>query len=196
MHPAPFRRGTHEFMAYYGTLVESLETQYVNGFAYNTMRPAPEDEIPQRFARAEEVWERKVWRDQLREWDETFKPAAIKTHRELQSVDADALSDDELVAYLTRCREHHSQMIFQHMRFTGSAMVPVGDLLAHLGSWTSVAPAEIGAEPRIMASASDGATSVHAMTCASRSPTGSIADAVKRMCWYIISRWWSRHASR
>ena len=133
MHPEPFRRGTHEFMAYYGTLLESMEMQYVNGFAYNTMRPAPDDEIPQRFARAEEVWERKVWRDQLREWDETFKPAAIKTHRELQSVDADALSDDELVAYLTRCREHHSQMIFQHMRFTGSAMLPVGDLLAHLG---------------------------------------------------------------
>ena len=79
------------------------------------------------------MWERKVWREQLREWDETFKPAAIKTHRELQSVDADALSDDALVAYLTRCREHHSQMIFQHMRFTGSAMLPVGDLLAHLG---------------------------------------------------------------
>ena len=33
-------------------------------------------------------------------------------------------------------------MIYQHMRFTGSAMVPVGDLLAHLGAWTGVAPAE------------------------------------------------------
>jgi phosphohistidine swiveling domain-containing protein len=142
MHPVPFRRGTHEFMAYYGTPLDALETQYVNGFAYNTMRPAPDSEIPERFARAEEVWERKVWRDQLHEWDATFKPAAVKTHRELQAVDADALSDDELVAYLTRCREHHSQMIFQHMRFTGSAMLPVGDLLAHLGAWTGVKPAE------------------------------------------------------
>ena len=41
MHPEPFRRGVHEFMAYYGTLLESMETQYVNGFAYNAMRPAP-----------------------------------------------------------------------------------------------------------------------------------------------------------
>ena len=77
MHPEPFRRGVHEFAAYYGLLVE-IRTQYVNGFSYHAMQPAPEDEIPQRFARAEEVWERKVWRDQLREWDETFKPAAIK----------------------------------------------------------------------------------------------------------------------
>ena len=77
MHPEPFRRGTREFMAYCGTVIESLETQYVNGFAYNAMRPAPEDEIPQRFARAEQVWERKVWREQLREWDDTAKPAAV-----------------------------------------------------------------------------------------------------------------------
>jgi pyruvate,water dikinase len=158
MHPAPFRRGTHEFMAYYGTPVESMETQYVNGFAYNTMHPAPDNEIPERFARAEEVWTRKVWRDQLREWDETFKPAAISIHRELQSVDADALSNDEMVVYLARCREHHTNMIFQHMRFTGSAMLPVGDLLAHLGAWTGVAPADALAMLRGAAPVSAGAS--------------------------------------
>ncbi len=141
-HPEPFRRGVAEFMSYYGTLIEAMETQYVNGFAYTSMRPAPENEIPERFARAEEVWRDKVWREELRTWDESAKPAAVKVHRELQSVDPDDLSDDEMVAYLTRCRDHHSRMIFQHMRFTGSAMLPVGDLLAHLGSWTGVAPAE------------------------------------------------------
>jgi len=158
MHPEPFRRGTHEFLAYYGTPLDALEMQYVNGFAYTTMRPAPDDEIPQRFGRAEEVWERKVWRAQLQEWDGTFKPAAIKTHRELQSVDADALSGDALVAYLTRCREHHSNMIFQHMRFTGSAMLPVGDLLAHLGAWTDVAPNDTLALLRGAAPVSAGAS--------------------------------------
>ena len=158
MHPEPFRRGTHEFMAYYGMLLESLETQYVNGFAYNKMNPAPDHEIPERFARAEEVWEKKLWRDQLRDWDETFKPAAIKTHRELQSIDGDALSGDAMVAYLTRCREHHTQMIFQHMRFTGAAMICVGDLLAHLGAWTGVAPAETLAMMRGAAPVSAGAS--------------------------------------
>ena len=157
-HPAAFRRGTHEFMAFYGTPIDAMETQYVNGFAYNTMRPAPDEEIPQRFARAEEVWERKVWREQLREWDETFKPAAIAIHRELQAVDPDALSDAELVVYLTRCRDHHAQMMFQHMRFTGSAMLPVGDLLAHLGAWTRVASADSLAMLRGAAPVSAGAS--------------------------------------
>jgi phosphohistidine swiveling domain-containing protein len=141
-HPEPFRRGVHEFMAYCGTLIDTMETQYVNGFAYNAMRPVPESEIPQRFARADVVWEKRAWREQLREWDDTAKPKAITTHRELQSVDADKLSDDELVAYLTRCRDHHAEMMYQHMRFTGSAMLPVGDLLAHLGTWTDVTAAD------------------------------------------------------
>jgi rifampicin phosphotransferase len=141
-HPEAFRNGTADFMAYYGTLIEAIESQYVNGFAYTTMRPAPENEIPERFARAAEVWRDKVWREQLRTWDESAKPAAVTVHRELQSVDPDELSDDEMVAYLHRCHDHHARMIFQHMRFTGSAMLPVGDLLAHLGAWTGVAPAD------------------------------------------------------
>ena len=62
MHPEPFRRGTHEFMAFYGAPIAAMVTQYVNGFAYSTMQPAPDEEIPERFARAEEVWATKVWR--------------------------------------------------------------------------------------------------------------------------------------
>jgi hypothetical protein len=60
-----------------------------------------------------EVFAGKLWREQLREWDETYKPAALAEHRELQAVDADALSADELVAYLGRCRDHHAAMITQ-----------------------------------------------------------------------------------
>jgi phosphohistidine swiveling domain-containing protein len=143
MHPEPFKRGCAEFARYYGMLFDGLETGYVNGFAYNRPAPVPEQEIPERFARAEEVWAGKLWRDQLRDWDETFKPASIKIHRELQSVDIDALSDEELAAYLTRCREHHSNMIYQHMRHTGAALIAIGDLLAHAGDWTGVPPAEL-----------------------------------------------------
>ena len=158
MHPEPFRRGTHEFMAFYGAPIAAMVTQYVNGFAYSTMQPAPDEEIPERFARAEEVWATKVWREQLDEWDTSAKPTAIATHRELQAVDVDALTDDELVGYLARCRDHHSQMIFQHMRFTASAMIPVGDLLAHLESWTSVPRADALAMMRGAAPVSAGAS--------------------------------------
>jgi len=143
MHPEPFRRGVAEFMRYYGMLLDTMEMAYVDGIAYRKLVPVGDDQVPERFQRADEVWELKLWRDQLREWDEVAKPAAITVHRELQAVDPDGLSDAELVTYLTNCRDHHSQMVFQHMRFTGAAMICVGDLLAHLGDWTGVPPAEV-----------------------------------------------------
>ncbi len=116
---------------------------YVNGFAFRRVSPAPEDEIPGRFQRADEVYRRKYWREQLRDWNEKFKPTAIEAHRELQSVDPDGLSDDDLAAHLKRCRDHHAEMLFQHMRFTAAAIVPTGDFLAHVGDWTGLPPSEL-----------------------------------------------------
>ncbi|MEO6469946.1 MAG: hypothetical protein ABIP21_12675, partial [Acidimicrobiia bacterium] len=157
-HPEPFLRGTSEMMAFYGAPLGGTECRYVNGFAYSTMRPVPDDEIPQRFARAEEVWERKVWREQLQEWDEVAKPASIARHRELQAVDTDALSDADLAGYLEQCRDHHREMQYQHMRFTASAMVPIGDLLAHVTAWTDVTPSDALAMMRGSAPISAGAS--------------------------------------
>lgn len=158
IHPEPFRRGVAEFTRYYGMLLDTMEMAYVNGVAYRALVLVGDDQIPERFQRADEVWERKLWREQLREWDEEAKPAAIKIHRELQAIDPDALSDLELVAYLTRCRDHHAQMIYQHMRFTGAAMLSVGDLLAHVGEWTSVPPSEVLGMTRGAAPVSAGAS--------------------------------------
>ena len=143
IHPEAFKRGFREMTSYYGLLLDRMEYGYVNGFAYSSARPVADDEAPARFQRAEEVLERKLWREQVREWDEDVKPASIRKHRELQSVDPDTLSDDELADYLRRCRDHHAEMISQHMRYTGAAMLPTGDLLAHVGEWTDVPPAEL-----------------------------------------------------
>src|SRR5437667_4743726 len=115
----------------------------MHSFYYNQVLPAPDAEIPARFQRAEQVVAQKVWREQVRDWDQNRKPSAIGTHRELQAVNPDALSDAELVAYLTRCRDHHSAMIAQHMRFTAGAVLPTGDFLAHVGDWTGLPPSEL-----------------------------------------------------
>ena len=143
VHPAPFKKGTNDFARFYGMLIDGLQIGYVQGFGYNQVVPAPDAEIPERFARAEQVYAKKLWREQLRDWDENRKPSAIAMHRELQAVDPDALSDAELVGYLTRCRDHHSAMIAQHMRFTAGAVLPTGDFLAHVGDWTGLPPSEL-----------------------------------------------------
>jgi len=142
-HPEAFKRGVSDFTRFYGMLLDSLDMEYINGFAYKTAWPVAAEEIPARFARAEELFEGKLWREQLREWDETVKPASITTHRELQAVDPDELPDEELAAYLRRCHDHHAAMISQHMRFTAAAMVPTGDFLAHVGAWSGLPASQL-----------------------------------------------------
>ena len=142
-HPDSCKRGMNDMARYYGLLIDGLEMAYVNGFAYSRITPAPEELVPARFQRAQEVFEGKLWREQLREWDEISKPSSISAHREIQAVYPDALSDEELAAYLTRCRDHHAKMMAQHFKYTGAAVVPTGDFLAHVEDWTGLPRAEL-----------------------------------------------------
>jgi len=164
-HPPAFGEGTSLMFGHYGLLLERMASSYPNGFAYNCKVPAAEADIPARFGRAEEALASKAWREQLREWDEEAKPAAIAKHREIQGIDPDGLSDAELAAYLLRCRDHHRAMVTQHMRFTASAVIPVGDLMVHVMQWApEVSQAEVlglmrGASP-VSAGASDELTNL------------------------------------
>ena len=54
-HPEPFRRGVADFTRYYGMLLDTMAMEYVNGIAYRKLVPVTEDQIPERFQRAEEV---------------------------------------------------------------------------------------------------------------------------------------------
>ena len=143
VHPPAFKRGTNDFARFYGMLIDGIQIGYVQGFAYNQVLPAPEAVLPERFRRAEQVYADKLWRAQLREWDEEAKPASIAAHRALQAVAPDELPDAELAAHLRRCRDHHAAMLAQHMRFTAGALVPTGDFLVHVGDWTGLPHAEL-----------------------------------------------------
>jgi phosphohistidine swiveling domain-containing protein len=158
-HPAPFRRGFGEFTRFYGMLLDTLETAYPNGFSYTMMRLVAPEDVPARIARAQEVFDGRLWREQLREWDDVVKPASVAAHREIQAVAPDALRDEELADYLTRCHDHHAAMITQHMRFTAAAMIPTGDFLAHAGAWTGLPPSQLLGLLRGAAPVSAGASS-------------------------------------
>ena len=143
MHPPAFARGYAGMASFYGLPFETRTLAYVNGFCYGQMRPAPPEQMPERMQRAGEVFDKKLWREQVREWNEDCKPTSIARHLELQNVDPDLLSDEELITYLRRCADHHGQMIYQHMRFTGTAVIPPGDLIAHVGDWTGLPAAQV-----------------------------------------------------
>ena len=158
-HPEPFKRGFGEFTAYYGMLLDCLNIAYVDGFVYHQPQPIADEQFPQRLRRAEAVFRDKLWREQLTEWDHTFKPASIVVHRELQAVDPDALSDDELGDYLVRCRDRRERWSSSTCAHTGATMIPTGDLLARTRrGWTGLPASDLVGMLRGSAPVSAGAS--------------------------------------
>ena len=139
MHPEPFSLGYADMTAFYGAPFQTRLTAYVNGFCYGQMQPVPPEAFPDRVQRAAEVFERKAVA-RAGEGVAGGSQAGLgagHTTRSRRSIPTQ-LSDEELVDYLRRCRDHHASMIRQHMAFTGTAVIPPGDFLAHARQWTGL----------------------------------------------------------
>ncbi|HET6167349.1 MAG TPA: PEP-utilizing enzyme [Marmoricola sp.] len=162
MHPEPFSLGYGDMTAFYGLPFKTRRTAYPGGFCYGTMVPLPDDEFPARVQRAAETFERKLWRESAQQWHEVRKPASEKANRDIQAVDPDQLTDDELVAHLGRCRDNHVAMIRQHMAFTGTAVVSPGDFLAHAKQWTGLPTVKLLGLMRGASTISGGGSAQHA----------------------------------
>lgn len=154
--PEQFVRGFGESLRRYGLLLDYIDLQFVNGFPYACPRPvgAPKDavghppkhvwdelmhdhpEISERLKTSAWALERKLWREDLRTWDQTTKPAAIRDNLELQAVDPSTLSTEALLVHLDKCRENLKHQFYLHYLYNVPAFVPVGDFLVHAQEWT------------------------------------------------------------
>lgn len=154
--PEQFVRGFGESLRRYGLLLDYIDLQFVNGFPYACPRPvgAPKDavghppkhvwdelmhdhpEISERLKTSAWALERKLWREDLRTWDQTTKPAAIRDNLELQAVDPSTLSTEALLVHLDKCRENLKHQFYVHYLYNVPAFVPVGDFLVHAQEWT------------------------------------------------------------
>ena len=81
-HPEAFIRGTNDFARFYGMLIDGMRDGLRQRIRLQHHGAGPRGaRSHERFQRAEEVFEKKLWREQLQEWDETVKPSAIAAHR-------------------------------------------------------------------------------------------------------------------
>jgi len=135
--------GFRDTFARYGLLLDDLTFRVVNGFAYSCPKPVDQSELPTRFAAAEKAFESKVWRHDLRRWDDEVKPALIHAQLALQSVDPAALSNEALLDHLDRCRQHLKQTMYHSYCFIGPSLIPLGDFLVHARRWTGLAPGQL-----------------------------------------------------
>ena len=143
-HPAGFKRGTNDFARFYGMLYR----RHGNASTSTALPTTPWCRRRRRtFPNASNGPRRSSTRScggsscasGTRRPSRRRSPSTVTFRR----VDPDALSDQQLVDYLTRCRDHHAAMMAQHMRFTAGAMIPTGDFVAHVGDWTGLPPAEL-----------------------------------------------------
>jgi pyruvate,water dikinase len=156
----PFARGFIDSLRRYGAVILYPEHRFVNGISYQCLRPAPEHELPQRFENAERTFETKLWREDVRHWDEEVKPASIRAHLALQRLDPWALSHDQLVEHLVACYAHLRRMFEQQYRVVAPALLPTGDFVAQISELSGTSPAELlvltrGSAP-VSAGAEDG----------------------------------------
>lgn len=210
---AGFAAGFAESTARFGVMLSHLQPAYVNDFAYMQAVPfgAPPGakgpppravfwlltravpKLRARVAASHDAFERKLWREDLNEWDARVKPAADARHRQMQALSVEKLDARELAAHLAECVANNAAMVRQHHRFTITCTLPIGDFLAQVGAWTGRPTGEILAAVRGASAISLGAARAELQALAeavARDPAaratldgdGPAADTLARLC--------------
>ena len=158
-----FAKGFAEGTARYGVLLSHLRPGLANGFMYSqpvafaapegAMGPPPKPilwlltrlhpKMRARIATSARAFDGRRWRDDVVEWDEVDRPAAVAKHRAIQAVDVAALSDRDLAEHVLRCGEHVADMIYLHHKYTMTICTVVGDFLAGAQEWTGASAGEL-----------------------------------------------------
>jgi len=159
----PLARGFGEGTRRYGLLLDTLRMRFVNDFCYGKFVPvgAPEGatappprliftvltrlhpEIRRRVAAAPGVFATKLWREDLRRWDEEIKPDSIARNSKLQNTPIATLGDAEFVAHLEEIRANVAEMVYRHHIFTVPSSFPVGHFVSEVQRWTGLPSGEV-----------------------------------------------------
>jgi len=150
-----FREGTTR----YGLLLDTIELRFVHGFAYMRRLPvgvtpeqAPKRKRPpklifqlmmhvlpsirRRIKKSSAAMAGRLWREDLRRWDEETRPGAVRAHLRLQGMEPANFSDEDLLAHVLECRDHLEAMFKTHYSLTITCYLPIGDLIARVNEWT------------------------------------------------------------
>lgn len=158
-----FPRGFKEGSERFGLTLSHFEPAQVNGFMYmkpvpvgappNASGPPPKivlqilsrvhPEMRRRGRICQDAFARKLWFEDLRSWDETFKPDSIRRNTELQSVDLGALDEAGLAKHLEQCRENLDEMVYRHHKWTFQSILPVGLFLGVATETTGLSVPEL-----------------------------------------------------
>ena len=161
--PDALARGFGEGTKRFGLLLDTLRIRMVNDFCYSKACPvgAPDGakgpppkpvfqllmrlhpEIRRRIRDGALAYEKKLWREDMKRWDEEYKPDSIARNSRLQHVKIESLDDAAFVRHLTDVRDNHIEMVYRHHIFTIPSCLPVGHFLAETQRWTGLPSGEV-----------------------------------------------------
>ena len=148
-------RGMSDGFSNFGAPLKTMEMRWVNGKFYRRLvplvgggrdMPAPPKQllwlmtrVHPAFRRAEkraaESFATKRWREEIRRWEDDWKPSITKTNLTFTDVDVAALGDGALAEHLRAIHTHVLDTTALHFRLHVSDMGPLGDLMVHLEDW-------------------------------------------------------------
>jgi pyruvate,water dikinase len=157
--PDGLMRGFKEGTERYGLLLSHLKPVFIHGFCYMKAVPAfvPEDapsgpppegffeqpELVSRIERGQQAIENKLWREDLKRWDDEVKPDSIRRNMELQAVDPGGLNTEELIGHLQDCFDNVKEMWYRHHLFSIPSILPTGLYMGNVCQWTGAPPGEV-----------------------------------------------------
>jgi pyruvate,water dikinase len=159
----PLARGFGEGTKRYGLLLDTLRMRFVNDFCYgkfagvgapeNASGPPPRPifalltrlhpEIRRRVAAAPDVIDKKLWREDMRRWDEEYKPDSIARNRKIQNTPVDTLGEAAFLAHLEEVKTNAVEMVYRHHIFTVPCCFPVGLFMSQVQRWTGLPSGEV-----------------------------------------------------
>ena len=184
--------------ARYGLPISYIEVRFVNDHCYARVRPvgAPEPkpgkpskappgfvlwalarlhpELRRRAKAARRALDERLWREDLREWEQRGRAEMVAAARALQREPIEQLDDDALVDHLARALDHLELGMGTHFQLSPIHDVTLGRLLLACRSWgiddAEVFPLLAGSSPASTASAARLATIARALDDAGVEP--------------------------
>ena len=156
--PHPLKKGFMEGTERYGVLMSYPKSAIIHGFYYSkiVLFGVPEDappgsppdgffeqpELVARIANGPKAIQGKLWREDLKRWDEEIKPDSIRRNQQIQAVNPEELTTAELVDHLVVCFEHLQEMWHRHHIFTIPSVFPTGMYLGSVCAWAGITAGE------------------------------------------------------
>ncbi|MBZ0237888.1 MAG: hypothetical protein K8M05_36575, partial [Deltaproteobacteria bacterium] len=100
-------------------------------------------ELRRRAKRAAEVWERKLWREVARRWEEELRPAAARACLALTRTNVMSLDDAALAQHLEEATRQLRERTLLHFRHAPLQAVVVGDFLVRARAWTGASASDV-----------------------------------------------------